>query len=215
MFPMTGKLFPVLLIAMAVGSVAALPAEAAEDMGAKTNVLDALECRLSAPEYNQFAWPLAEKGNIAAQRGWRKVKSPNPLVSEYDLPAPITLAQGRQTRRIGFTSNSIVAILDEADPAVLAKPEQIENQADIEPLIAALVATGKATRAQVEAELGFRKFMGERVVHDSTEPPEEGQEFGMHTIIAKTISNVKTHPGKTLYGCSYRMEVVDKDGNPL
>jgi hypothetical protein len=33
--------------------------------------------------------------------------------------------------------------------------------------------------------------------------------------VARSISNATTHPGKTFYGCAYRMEMLDKDGKPL
>jgi hypothetical protein len=34
-------------------------------------------------------------------------------------------------------------------------------------------------------------------------------------IIGRNVSNATTHPGKTFYGCSYRIELIGKDGQPL
>jgi hypothetical protein len=54
--------------------------------------------------------------------------------------------------------------------------------------------------------------MGERVLADVTEPANEDDSFGTRTIIARSISNVASHPGKTLDGCSYRIELLDREG---
>ncbi|RSV40675.1 hypothetical protein CA234_11245 [Sphingomonas sp. ABOLE] len=70
------------------------------------------------------------------------------------------------------------------------------------------------TRAQAEAEIKFRKFLGERVISDVTDPAD-GDHFRAHTRIALNVSNATTHPGKTLYGCSYKIDLLDKEGNPL
>lgn len=181
---------------------------------AKIDVRDAIACRLDAPTYNSFAMAAAGDDAVAAKRGWKPVKSSNFLLKEYELPAPIVVAGTYSTRRIAFTSSGILAILDEPDPAVVARKEKIENAMGPDGLVDALVASGKVTRAQAEAEIKFRKFLGERVMSDVTDPPD-GDHFRMRTRIALNVSNVTSHPGKTLYGCSYKMEMLDKDGNPL
>lgn len=188
--------------------------EAAPDP-ASFNVADAINCYLDAPEYNGFTLSIEGKNGIAQARKWRKIESKNPFMNEYELPAPILVTGNYSTRHIAFTANAIIAILDLADPAPLAKVEQIENAADPTPLIDALVASGKVTRAQAEAEIKFRKFLGERIILDTTEPATEEQSFGIHTTIARTISNATSHPEKTFYGCTYRIELLGKDGKPL
>jgi hypothetical protein len=137
---------------------------------------------------------------IAAQRKWQRIESANPFMNEYELPDRVVVAGGHETRRIGFTASAIVALIDLADPTDLARAEGIENA-----VVAAPFGTGS----------GFRKFLGERVLADVTQKPDDTEEWGTHFVIAKTISTVTTHPGKTLYGCSYRIEVTDKDGNAL
>ena len=175
---------------------------------------DAIACRLDVPTYMGFAMAVRGKDGIARQRRWKQIGSDGGFILEYELPQPITVA-GHTTRRIGFTGDSILAILDLPDPAVVARAENIANEVDLEPLIAELVASGKATRAQVEAEFKFRKFLGERIIKDETLPAGADADFGSRTVVARTISNATTHPGKTLYGCAYRLEVLDKDGKPL
>jgi hypothetical protein len=181
------------------------------------DLVDALTCHLEAPAYNGFAMALASGGPDApdTKRGWRKLKTDNPYMIEYQLPAPITLAGHYTTSHIGFTASGVVGFLDQPDPSVIARAEGIANAMDPEPLIQSLLASGKVTREQVEKEITFHKFMGQKVVVDSQTPPAAGESFGMHTKITHEISNVSTAPGKTLYGCSYSIEPTDKDGKPL
>lgn len=181
---------------------------------AKIDVRDAIACRLDAPTYNGFAMAVAGDDALAAKLGWKPVKSGNFLMKEYELPAPIVVAGEYSTRRIAFTSTGVLAILDQPDPAVVARKEKIENGMPTEGLIDTLVASGKVTRAQAEAEIKFHKFLGERVISDVTDPAS-GDHFRARTRIALNVSNVATHPGKTLYGCSYKIVLLDKDGNPL
>lgn len=190
-------------------------ASAADDFDPSTvDVKDAIECRLEAPAYNSFAMAISGEEKLAAKRQWKAVKSPNFLMQEYELPTPIVVSGTYSTRRIAFTSTGVLAILDQPDPAVIAGKEQIENAMPADGLVDALVASGKVTRAQAEAEIKFRKFIGERVIRDVTDPAD-GDHFRARTRIALNVSNVATHPGKTLYGCSYKIELLDKDGNPL
>ena len=177
--------------------------------------VDAINCDLDAPTYNGFALSIAGDDGLAAHRRWRKIDSGNPFLDEYELPVPIIVAGTYQTRRIAFSASGILALLDLADPAAIAREEGVTNSLDPEPLIAEIVASGKATRAQIEADMQFRKFLGEQVIVDRVELPENGESFGAHIVISRTISNVATHPGKTLYGCSYRIELIDKDRKPL
>lgn len=182
---------------------------------AHTSEVDAIECRLDAPSYSAFAFGVEGEEKIARRRGWKKVASANPMLLEFDLPAPITVAQQYSTRRIAFTADGILAVLDLADPNILAAQQKIANTMDPEPMIAALIASGKVNRAQAEGMIQFRKFLGEKVVQDVTEPATQEGGYGSRTTVARTISNTTTHPGKTFYGCSYRMEILDENGEPL
>jgi hypothetical protein len=78
-----------------------------------------------------------------------------------------------------------------------------------------LESLGPAAAKQVEAAIKFRKFLGERIVKEETEQPQDSEAFGVHTTVARSISNATSHPDKTFYGCSYRMEMLGKDGKPL
>jgi len=181
---------------------------------AATSEVDAINCRLDVPSYMQFAMAITGEEKLAQTRRWKRVASRNAFMNEYELPQAIIIG-AYSTRRIAFTSNAILAILDLADPARLARSEQIENAMEAAPMIDALVGTGKMTRQQAEAAVPFRKFMGERIVQDVTEPAGQGESYGSRSVVARAISNATTHPGKTFYGCSYRLEMLDKDGTPL
>ena len=176
--------------------------------------VDAINCRLDVPQYLAFALGLEEDG-IMRSRGWKKIKSGNLFMAEYELPEPIVVAGSHSTRRIAFTSDSILAILDVPDPATVAAPEQVESALNFDVFVDEMVATEEVDRSEAEASIKFRKFMGERIVSEEVEAPAEGQSFGSRMTVARSISNVTSHPGKTLFGCSYRFEMIDEDGDPL
>lgn len=205
------------VLAALVASVSlAAPLHAVEEYDPDSvDIVDAIECRLDAPAYNGFALALDGEEKIADKRRWVRIDTKNPFMNEYDLPAPITVAGHYRTRRIAFTSSGVLAVLDLADTAAIAREQGIKNAMDPGPLIDAMIASGKATRAEIEAAGKFRKFAGEKVVVDRAELPAAGESFGARTTIARNVSNATTHPGKTFYGCSYRIELIDKDGQPL
>ena len=202
-------MYPVL----ALSALAFLPLQDAPDP-ARISETDAIECRISVPDYNGFALSLGEADGIAQARHWKKIDSANPFLSEYELPNPITVAGSYRTTRIAFSASAILAILDVADPAAIARAENVPNTMDPDPMIEDLARSSGKSYAEVAAEIKFRKFLGERIVSEKTEPAK-GEEFGTHMVVARSISNATSHPGKTLYGCSYRMEILDKDGKPL
>lgn len=202
---------------MALLAPAALRAQAdSEPNPDAVNVVDAIECRLDAPTYNGFALALNGEEKIAQKRHWVPVKTGNAFLNEYALPAPITVAGQYSTRRIAFTSTGVLAILDLPDPAPLAQAQGITNAADANPLIAAMRDSGEAVPPELAAMAKKSgKFLGEKVVVDRVEKPAPGESFGTHTTITRNVSTVTSHPGKTFYGCSYRIELIGKDGKPL
>ncbi|WP_260599462.1 hypothetical protein [Sphingomonas endolithica] len=182
---------------------------------ASISEVDAINCRLDVPSYMQFAMAIGGEQKLAQKRRWKKTTSRNTFMNEYDLPQPIVVAGTYSTRRIAFTGDAILAILDLPDPAVLGRREQVDNAMSAEPLIDALVTSGKMSRSEAEAAIPFRKFLGERIIKDITDPAGKGESYGSRTVVARTISNATTHPGRTFYGCTYRLEMLDEDGTPL
>jgi hypothetical protein len=49
------------------------------------------------------------------------------------------------------------------------------------------------------------KFMAEKVIVDTNDVDGDGTTFS--TYVTLNVSNVDTHPGKTLAGCAYNLEV--------
>lgn len=208
-------MFRMILVLAALAPTTVFAADEAGFDPALVSVTDAVNCHLDAPSYNAFALSVSGDDGEAQARGWHKIESDNPFLAEYELPEPVAITGNWTTNRIAFSSSGILAILDEADPAVIAGPEGIANEMDPGPLVDAIVASGKASRGEVEAEIKFRKFLGQRVLADETELTKTPEDFGTHTVIARSISNVTSHPGKTLYGCSYRIELLDAQGKAL
>jgi hypothetical protein len=110
----------------------------------------------------------------------------NPMLKTYALKAPLTVF-GRQTRLIAFSSSGPMAVLDEADPHPLARELGVEPAVDTP-----------------------GKFLGEREISASS---EKGGAGGMtfNSRVALNVSTVTSHPGKTLAGCSYVIDMVDSD----
>lgn len=207
-----------LRLILAIAFVYATPVYAADDAefdASGVTVTDALNCYIDFPSYTAFALSVAADDGTKRARGWRKMASANPFLVEYELPEAIAVTAHWVTSRIAFSSSGILAILDEADPSVIAGPEGITNELNPDPFVDAIVASNSAKRSEVEAQIKFRKFLGQRVLVDEIEPAQTAEDFGTHTVIARSISNVSSHPGKTLYGCAYRVELLDAQGKPL
>lgn len=205
--------------AISILVLAASPAGASDDEfdPAQVSVADAINCYLDAPTYNSFAQAIMGEDKLAERHGWRKIEGGNPFLAEYELPESVPITGDWATRRIAFSSSGVMAILDLTNPAQLAANEEIENAADAwaEASPEAAEAAAQATNEPGQADGTFGKFLGQRVIVDETEPANERDAFSTHTVIARSISNVTSHPGKTLYGCSYRIELLDRDGKPL
>jgi hypothetical protein len=161
---------------------------------------DAVNCRLDARAYNGFALNVGGDNGVAKARKWKLIKTDNPFLNEYQLPEPLSIAS-MKTTRIAFSSSGVLAVLDLADPKALAKAEQIENQADPEVLFKGMGLTPE----QMKALPGGKKFLGE---HEIVSKEEKDEELGLifTAKVKRTISTVSSHPGKTLYGCSYRID---------
>lgn len=220
----------------------ATPAWALEEEefdAAEVSVVDAINCHIDAPTYNSFVLAIVGEDNLAERLGWRKVDGENAFLAEYELPYELSITGNWATNQIAFSSSAVMAILNVADPELIAAGEGIKNEADA--VIADMAdswadasaeaqqaaaqmavdapdtetdANG-ATEGKPEATKTFVKFLGRRVIVDVTESANEDDAFGTHTMITRSISNVSSHPGKTLYGCSYKIELLGRDGKPL
>lgn len=168
--------------------VAGLAREADEDVDPATvDLAKLIECRTyDVPTYNAVAFWLAGTEGAEARKhfGLAEEKSANFLLRTYRLKTPITVF-GRQTRHIAFNSSGPMAVLDEADPHPIAKALEIEPAIDLP-----------------------AKFLGERVISTTSEK-DAGLGMTVSTRITLNVSTVTSHPGKTLAGCSYVIDLKE------
>lgn len=175
------------LIAGALAAIACAAPAMAQDDEIDPRTVDLarlIACEAyDVPTYNTVAFWLAGTDGADARRhfGLTEVKSPNFMLKQYRLAKPIQVF-GRSTSLIAFNSSGPMAVLDEADPHPLAKELKIEPAIDVP-----------------------AKFMGERVIAEKTETADG---LTTQTRITLNVSTVTTHPGKTLAGCSYKIEVL-------
>lgn len=143
-----------------------------------------IECRLGVAQHAALAPLLADPLKAVAQ-GLQPLPQGNQFMSEYRLAQPISVF-GTVTERVAVAGASIMAVLDQADPRPLAK--------------------------QLELETGYDqggKFMAGRelVSRDMTDP--KTGEAQIESIIL-SVSTVASHPGKTLAGCTYSLDLPDE-----
>lgn len=169
---------------------------------------DVINCHIDARTYNALAWQLDDKAVGWRVRGWKPIKGSNPFLSEYRLKEPVSIA-GIMTDRVAFNASGIFAVLDLADPSALAAKEEIPNLADSGAAYEALgIPSGLAATLPKT-----HRFLGERVLVDETEK-DEALNLVFKTKIKRTISTVSSHPGKTLYGCDYKIEMEEVGTEP-
>lgn len=187
-------LLPALLLSVAA-------AERSEFNALSVDIGQALDCKLDARTYNGFALQLQDPSVGWKKRRWEQVKSGNPFLSEFALPKPVAIA-GYKTNRIAFSAGAVLAILDEPDAAKVGATLGISNQAD-----------GAAKTLGLPVDLAATvprtgKFLGEAEVLDQKER-DESSGMTFHTRIARSVSTVTSHPGKTLAGCAYGISTWD------
>lgn len=147
-----------------------------------------IECRQGVAEHAALAPLLADPLKAVAQ-GLQPLPQGNQFMSEFRLANPITVF-GQQTERVALAGASVMAVLDQADPHPLAKRLELETGYDQD-----------------------GKFMaGREVVSRDVTNPRTG-EAQIESIIL-SVSTVASHPGKTLAGCTYSLDLPAEDEVP-
>lgn len=139
-----------------------------------------LECRLGQADFMAYM-PVLRDPLKAIALGWRPLPQANPFMVEYRLNTPVSVF-GRQSDHIAFAGDGVVAVLDLAEPRVLARELQLETGIDT-PQKALFGREARA--AEVTGPDGAPGWVDTAVIN---------------------VSNVDTHPGKTLAGCSYSLD---------
>lgn len=147
-----------------------------------------IECRQGVAEHAALP-PLLADPLKAVAHGLQPLPQGNQFMSEYRLASPITVF-GQQTERVAVAGASIMAVLDQADPRPLARQLALETGYDQD-----------------------GKFMaGRELVSRDVTDPKTG-EAQIESIIL-SVSTVATHPGKTLAGCTYSLDLPAEDEGP-
>ncbi|MBB6338785.1 hypothetical protein FHR59_003048 [Xanthomonas arboricola] len=140
-----------------------------------------IECRQRIGDFNALAPVLADPLKAVAL-GWTPLDQANLFMTEYTLNTPINVF-GHSTTHIAFSGASVMALLDLPDPRPLAK--------------------------QLNLELGVdnadKVMYGRELVSEDTTNPKTGE--AMIESIVLSVSNVKSHPGKTVVGCGYSLDL--------
>lgn len=165
----------------------AKPAEkAAEPLDpARIDLPGLIECKRELADFHYLAPALVEPLQAIAL-GWRPLPQANLFMTEFMLNTPISVF-GHGTDHIAFTGDSIIAILDLADPRPLAKQLELETAVD------------------TPAKAMFGKELRSHEQHD------EASGMTLIDSVVLNVSNVSSHPGKTLAGCSYIMDTLEEE----
>jgi hypothetical protein len=144
-----------------------------------------IECRAELRDFYALKPVLGEPLQAVAL-GWRPLPQANLFLTEFKLAFPITVF-GHASDHIAFAGDSVMAILDLPDPRPLARELDLETAIDTP----AKAMFGKELRS---------------VEHRD---PESGQVLIESLVL--NVSNVDSHPGKTLVGCSYSLDQDEED----
>ena len=172
-----------------LGLLGLLPAPAFADAPARPLDLPALiECRQSVSDYDAVA-PVVADPLKAVANGLQPLPQTNQFMTEFRLAAPITVF-GERAEYIAVAGASIMAILELADPRPLAKRLALEDGVDTP-----------------------EKFMaGRELVSRDVTDPRTGEALIESVILS--VSTVKTHPGNTLAGCTYSLDLPPEEDTP-
>ncbi|HYG05159.1 MAG TPA: hypothetical protein VD865_01965 [Stenotrophomonas sp.] len=176
---------PLRLPALCLAALLATPcAYAADAPAAAPDLAALLECRAREADFAALQPVLADPLKAVAL-GWRPLPQANLFMTEYALTTPV-MVFGQPTSQIAFSGPSIMALLDLADPRPLARQLQLEEGVDTPDKV----------------------MYGREVLSQDTTDPRTGEP--MIESIVLSVSNVKSHPGKTLAGCSYSLDLPEE-----
>jgi len=140
-----------------------------------------ISCQDTPERFLALAIALQSEPLTAVSLGWRPLPATNPFMVEYALNTPIEVF-GHRSAHIAFAGSSVLAILDLPDPRPLARQLELE--------------TGIDTPAKA--------LFGKEVLSEEFIDPDVGVVFIRSAVL--NVSNVDSHPGKTLVGCTYSID---------
>jgi|GEM_PF-69420 len=180
-----------LLLALATPAMADTPKPALEAPPfepAKVNLARLISCQDQPEAFLSLAIAVQEPLN-AVSLGWRPLPQTNMFMTEYALNQPVTVF-GHRSDHIAFAGSAVMAILDLPDPRPLAKELTLETAVDT------------PEKAMFGKELLSEEFID----------PKTGKAMVRSAVLS--VSNVTSHPGKTLVGCTYSIDPLEEEEVP-
>lgn len=176
----------VLLLALTAPALADTPAavDAPPFEPKQIDITRLISCQDTPERFYSLAVALEDPLN-AVKLGWRPLPKSNRFLSEYALNTPITVF-GHSTDRVALAGSNVLAVLDLPDPRPLAKELQLE--------------TGIDTPDKV--------LFGKELVSEEFTDAKTGTAMVRSAVL--NVSNVTSHPGKTLVGCTYSIDPVEE-----
>lgn len=176
-----------LLLAMTIGAHAqdATDAAATATPAVKTDIARLIACQGQPEEFMTLATALQDPLQAVAL-GWRPLPQGNMFLSEYALGTPITVF-GHRSERIAFAGSSVMAVLDLPDPRPLARQLVLETAVDTPE----------------------KAMFGKELVSEEVRDPATGAALVRSVVL--NVSNVTSHPGKTLVGCTYSIDPLEDE----
>lgn len=159
----------------------------ADEAKAAVDLPALIECRASHADFVALG-PLLADPLKAVAAGWQPLPQANMFMSEFRLLRPVRVF-GRDADRIAFTGTGVVVVLDLPDPRPLAKQLGLDTAYDTP-----------------------GKFMSGKEVRSDDATRTDGKAIIDSAVIS--VSNVGSHPGKTLAGCSYSQELLEEPETP-
>ena len=168
-----------------------LPSHAADHAGDTTppSLPALILCEAQPEHFMALAIAVQEDPLHAVSLGWRPLPQANAFMSEYALNTPIEVL-GHTTHHIALAGSSIMAVLDLPDPRPLAHQLELETGIDTPE----------------------KALFGKELVSQEAQDAETGEWWVRSAVL--NVSNVTSHPGKTLVGCTYSIDPLEEEDSP-
>ncbi|MGX5732201.1 hypothetical protein ACWKWK_16940 [Pseudoxanthomonas beigongshangi] len=152
---------------------------------AQVDIARLISCQGQPEEFMALATALQDPLQ-AVSLGWRPLPQANMFLSEYALGTPVTVF-GHRSAHIAFAGSSVMAVLDLPDPRPLAKALALETAVDTPE----------------------KAMFGKELVSEEVRDPATGAALVRSLVL--NVSNVTSHPGKTLVGCTYSIDPLEDE----
>lgn len=151
----------------------------------KVDLTRLISCQDQPEAFLSLAIAVQEPLN-AVSLGWRPLPQTNMFMTEYTLNQPVTVF-GHRSDRIAFAGSAVMAVLDLPDPRPLAKQLALETAVDTPE----------------------KAMFGKELLSEEFQDAKTGKAMVRSAVLS--VSNVTSHPGKTLVGCTYSIDPLEEE----